>query len=217
MGGALDEDRCTAHRTQVTGTTGASETWQARITHELAAQLREDAELLGPDGRTEIVRTALGLLHARAAQERMARGVDSFCAGREPELPSACTRPAAPSPCPTTALPEPFRGEVWDVDVDDVGLHPAVVLSIDVLNARLGHVAVIPVTGTRGPDQTHVPLDADAVLTRYAESDADATGLQPVARSRLVERRGLLATTESDRTASRQRSSPDPTSRRSTC
>ncbi len=58
------------------------------------------------------------------------------------------------------SLPEPFRGEVWDVDFDDFGLHPAVVLSINLLNTRLGHVAVIPVTGTRGPDQTHVPLDA---------------------------------------------------------
>lgn len=97
------------------------------------------------------------------------------------------------------SLPEPFRGEVWDVDFDDFGLHPAVVLSINLLNTRLGHVAVIPVTGTRGPDQTHVPLNGDAGLTRYAESFADATGLQPVARSRLLERRGLLAMPELDR------------------
>jgi len=99
------------------------------------------------------------------------------------------------------SLPEPFRGEVWDVDFDDFGLHPAVVLSINLLNTRLGHVAVIPVTGTRGPDQTHVPLDGDAGLTRYAESFADVTGLQPVARSRLLERRGLLALPELDRLA----------------
>ena len=97
------------------------------------------------------------------------------------------------------SLPEPFRGEVWDVDVDDFGLHPAVVLSINVLNIHLGHVAVIPVTGTRGPDQTHVPLDRDAGLTRSAESFADVTGLQPVARSRLLERRGLLTMPELDR------------------
>jgi len=71
----------------MTITTGASETWQARITHELAAQLRDDAELLGLDGRTEIVRAALELLHKRAGEERMARSVDSFYAGREPALP----------------------------------------------------------------------------------------------------------------------------------
>jgi hypothetical protein len=39
----------------MTVTTGASETWQARITHERAAELRRDAEVLGLDGRTEIV------------------------------------------------------------------------------------------------------------------------------------------------------------------
>jgi mRNA interferase MazF len=99
------------------------------------------------------------------------------------------------------SLPEPFRGEVWDVDFDDFGLHPAVVLSINVLNVRLGHVAVIPVTGTRGPDQTHVPLDGDAGLIRYAESYADVTAVQPVARRQLLERRGLLATPELDRLA----------------
>ncbi len=71
----------------MTTTTGSSETWQARITHELAAQLRDDAELLGLDGRTEIVKAALELLHKQAAEERMARSVDSFYAGREPALP----------------------------------------------------------------------------------------------------------------------------------
>lgn len=77
----------------MTVTTGASERWQARITHELAAQLRDDAELLGLDGRTEIVRTALKLLHRQAAEERMARSVDSFYAGQEPALPIG-VRPA---------------------------------------------------------------------------------------------------------------------------
>lgn len=96
-------------------------------------------------------------------------------------------------------LPEPFRGEIWDVDFDDFGLHPAVVLSINALNTRLGHVAVMPVTGTHGPEQTHIPLTADAGLTRYDESYADVTALQPVARSRLLERRGLLTTGELDR------------------
>ena len=71
----------------MTVATGASETWQARITHDLAAQLRDDAELLGLDGRTEIVRAALELLHRRAAEERMARSVDDFYGGREIPLP----------------------------------------------------------------------------------------------------------------------------------
>ncbi len=71
----------------MTTVTGASETWQARITHELAAELRSDAELLGLDGRTQIVRAALELLHRRAAEERMARSVDGFYGDNEPPLP----------------------------------------------------------------------------------------------------------------------------------
>ena len=71
----------------MTTTTGASETWQARITHDLAAQLRNDAELLGLDGRTEIVKAALEMLHRRAAEERMARSVDDFYGTSEPPLP----------------------------------------------------------------------------------------------------------------------------------
>ena len=97
------------------------------------------------------------------------------------------------------SLPEPFRGEVWDVEFDDFGLHPAIVLSINPLNTRLGHVAVIPVTGTAGPEQTHIPLNADAGLTKYEQSYADVTALQPVARSWLLTRRGLLTLGELDR------------------
>ena len=97
------------------------------------------------------------------------------------------------------SLPEPFRGEVWDVDFPDFRVHPAVVLSINGLNTRLGHVAVIPVTGTRGPEQTYVALTSDAALTRYDESYADITALQPVARSQFLQRRGLLARTEIER------------------
>jgi mRNA interferase MazF len=97
------------------------------------------------------------------------------------------------------SLPEPFRGEVWDVNFVDFGTHPAVVLSVNSLNSRLGHVSVIPVTGTRGPEQTHVVLTADAGLTRYDESYADITALQPVSRSQLLSRRGLLTRTELDR------------------
>lgn len=89
-----------------------------------------------------------------------------------------------------------MRGEVWDVRFPAFGTHPAVVLSVNALNVRLGHVAVVPVTGTRGPEVTHVSLTADAGLTRYPESYADITALQPVARSRFRQRRGLLASVE---------------------
>lgn len=79
----------------MTGTTGASETWQARIDHELAAQLRDDAVVLGLglEGRTEIVRAALQLLHRRAAEERMARSVDDLYGATDVPLPIG-VRPA---------------------------------------------------------------------------------------------------------------------------
>lgn len=66
---------------------GATEVWQARIGHDLAAELRADSHVLGLEGRTEIVRAALQLLHRRAAEERMARSVDAFHGGAEPPLP----------------------------------------------------------------------------------------------------------------------------------
>jgi mRNA interferase MazF len=92
--------------------------------------------------------------------------------------------------------PEPFRGEVWDVRFPAFGEHPAVVLSVNLLNTRLGHVAVIPITGTPGPERTHIPLTADVGLTRYDESYADITSLQPAARGRFLRRRGLLTRDE---------------------
>lgn len=96
-------------------------------------------------------------------------------------------------------LPEPFRAGVWDVDLPEFGPHPAVIISINLLNGRLGHVAVMPVTGTPGPDQTHVVRTQDAGLTRSEESYGDVTALQPVARTRLLRRRGLLTRAEMDR------------------
>lgn len=64
-----------------------SEVWQARIGHDLAAQLRDDSRVLGLEGRTEIVRAALELLHKHAAEERMARSVEEFYGSGEPPLP----------------------------------------------------------------------------------------------------------------------------------
>lgn len=91
---------------------------------------------------------------------------------------------------------EPFRGEVWDVGFRGIGQHPAVIFSVNAVNRRLGHVAVVPITRTPGPAATHIPLTADAGLTRYGESYADVTGLQPVTTGALLRRRGLLALDE---------------------
>ncbi len=65
----------------------ASEVWQARIGRELAEQLRADADVLGLDGRTDIVKAALALLHQQAAEERMARSVADFYGDAPPPLP----------------------------------------------------------------------------------------------------------------------------------
>lgn len=102
-------------------------------------------------------------------------------------------------------LPEPFRGEVWDVDFLEFDRHPAVVLSVNALNRRLGHVAVIPITGTPGPASTHIGLDLHAGLTRYDQSFADVTALQPVDRALLLRQRGRLAPSELDRLAAQIR------------
>lgn len=70
------------------------------------------------------------------------------------------------------------------------------VVSSNALNTRLGHVAVIPVTGTAGPETTHLRLTADAGLTAYDESYADVTALQAVSRDRFRNRRGLASSGE---------------------
>lgn len=71
----------------MTGSISATEVWQARIRRDFAAQLQQDAETLGLDGRTDIVKAALELLHRRAAEVRMARSVDEFYHGETPPLP----------------------------------------------------------------------------------------------------------------------------------
>lgn len=79
----------------MTTSLGSSEVWQARIGVELAGELRADAAVLGLEGRTDTVRAALRLLHQRASEERMARGVDDFYEGRIPPLPVGVRRAEA--------------------------------------------------------------------------------------------------------------------------
>lgn len=68
-------------------TTGSNEDWQARVSHGLASQLRADAELSGLDGRANIVKAGLELLHRHAREERMARDVEEFYGEASPGLP----------------------------------------------------------------------------------------------------------------------------------
>jgi mRNA interferase MazF len=91
---------------------------------------------------------------------------------------------------------EPLRGEVWDAHVRGAGTHPFVILTVNPMITRLGAVTAALVTGTAGPRSTHVPLGADAGLTEYAESYANATDLHTVPKPRLHNRRGRLAGAE---------------------
>jgi mRNA interferase MazF len=92
-----------------------------------------------------------------------------------------------------------LRGEVWDVRVPIVGQHPAVILTNNALIDRLSSVTIAVITGTAGPEPTHITLDQDAGLTRYDTSYVNATDLHTVAQARLRRRRGRLHQAELQR------------------
>jgi hypothetical protein len=94
----------------MTTTTGATEVWQARIGRAFAAELLADADVLGLEGRTDIVKAALLMLHRRAAEERMARGVDAFYGGRTPALPIGVLPDQGDATEQTTTNPAELRG-----------------------------------------------------------------------------------------------------------
>lgn len=98
----------------------------------------------------------------------------------------------------TVPPPEPNRGEVWDVDFP-FGRHPGLVISNNPMDRQLGHIGALPVTGTPGPEATHVALDADAGLGKYPVSYVDVTVLTAVDKYDFVTRRGLLHVQEMER------------------
>ncbi|SEF12992.1 type II toxin-antitoxin system PemK/MazF family toxin [Jiangella alba] len=89
----------------------------------------------------------------------------------------------------------PARGEIWDADIVEAGVLPAVVLSAADLNQRLGDLTVVVITGTPGPAVTHVPLNNPG-LTGSQPFYADATYLRPVTKEQFIERRGLCSKDE---------------------
>ncbi|HET9517240.1 MAG TPA: type II toxin-antitoxin system PemK/MazF family toxin [Actinoplanes sp.] len=94
-------------------------------------------------------------------------------------------------------FPDLFRQDVWDVDFDELGEHPGVILSVNRLNEKLSTVVVVLITGTSGPD-THVPLGPEAGLTRYPESYANVADIHAVDRLACLERRGRVSNEEMD-------------------
>ncbi|MFC4126134.1 type II toxin-antitoxin system PemK/MazF family toxin [Nocardia rhizosphaerae] len=90
-----------------------------------------------------------------------------------------------------------LRGEVWACALPQpVGPHPVVVLTVNRIAEPLTAVTVAVVTGTSGPEVTHVAVGPDAGLTKYQESYVNCADLHTVAKPRLRRRLGVLAPAE---------------------
>lgn len=90
-----------------------------------------------------------------------------------------------------------MRGEVWDAHVRDAGgIHPFVVLTINPLIVRIGSLTAVLVTGTPGPETSHVPLGREVGLIEYEESFANATDLHTIPKSKFRRKRGRLRLAE---------------------
>ena len=91
----------------------------------------------------------------------------------------------------------PLRGEVWVCGfAQPIGPHPAVVLTVNRVAQPLSAVTVVLVTGTEGPEETHVSIGADCGVKKYPESYVNCTDLHTVDKARLRRRLGLLSATE---------------------
>lgn len=94
-----------------------------------------------------------------------------------------------------TGLP-PLRGEIWVCAVPVAGTHPGVVLTVNRIAEPLASVTVALVTGTPGPDVTHVRIGPEAGVTKYEESYVNCTDLHSLDKPRLRRRLGRLAPVE---------------------
>lgn len=90
-----------------------------------------------------------------------------------------------------------LRGEVWACALPQpLGPHPVVVLTVNRIAEPLAAVTVVLITGTSGPESTHVPVGPESGLTKYDESYVNCADLHTVAKARLRKRLGLLAPAE---------------------
>lgn len=96
----------------------------------------------------------------------------------------------------TSGGPVPLRGELWLCAVPVAGVHPGVVLTVNRIAEPLSAVTVALVTGTPGPDATHVRIGPEAGATKYVESFVNCTDLHSIAKSSLRRRLGRLAPAE---------------------
>ena len=96
-------------------------------------------------------------------------------------------------------MPEPFRGEVWDLNLDPIvgreqaSSRPALILSVDLFNQGPAElVVVIPVTRTQRKVRWHVPVrPPEGGLV--AESFIQCENVRSVSKSRLRRRRGRVS------------------------
>ncbi|MGW5435340.1 type II toxin-antitoxin system PemK/MazF family toxin [Nocardia asteroides] len=90
-----------------------------------------------------------------------------------------------------------LRGEVWSCALPQpVGPHPVVVLTVNRIAEPLAAVTVVLITGTSGPEVTHVPVGPDSGSTKYEESYVNCADLHTVAKPRLRRKLGVLAPVE---------------------
>jgi len=61
---------------------------QARVRADFAAKLTKDAEILGLDGTSELVREGLRMLHRRAREKAAVAELDRFYGGKIAPLPT---------------------------------------------------------------------------------------------------------------------------------
>jgi mRNA interferase MazF len=89
-----------------------------------------------------------------------------------------------------------MRGEVWSCAVPQAGPHPVVILTVNRIAAPLSAITVVLVTGTAGPDVTHIQIGPDSGVTKYPESYVNCSDLHTVDKPRLRRRLGRLAPVE---------------------
>lgn len=88
----------------------------------------------------------------------------------------------------------PLRGQVWVCALPrPIGAHPVVVLTVNKIAQPLSAITVALITGTPGPDSTHVGIGPESGLMKYAESYVNCTDIHTVSKSRLRRGLGLLS------------------------
>ncbi len=77
-----------------------------------------------------------------------------------------------------------------------VGSHPVVILTVSRIAEPLSAITVALVTGSAGPENTHVRIGPEAGVTKHDESFVNCTDLHTVDKPNLRKRLGRLAPVE---------------------